>query len=361
MERIFTLVKNVDVEGLRSLGKDDFRFWVNDQNIQEEPLSVSSFLVRDQKQETHLAVSLRCPESAQSAAALSVLLENGGAKSVFVKGYSVDSLMCTLPMAEQPESSVHVWPPPIRIDRERLHMLDVALADHIKWMAEDAAERRAVAERLALEKQREEDAAKKAASAAPSTKPAFNHYPDALVVGNIVRRGPDWSYSDQDVDQNSGTGTRAAGIVTTVSSSTSVKVEWRRNVNDPSTAFHLNAYKYQKGGPFDLFLVDINQPSAAPANAPGGTNAVQTREKFKVGDKVCLVDHGSGTSLVTSKPHLKDVSARCLGISQDGRVGVIVDVSGAEVQYQNPAGQAISDFTVNVMSLKVRRTLKLVR
>ena len=132
--------------------------------------------------------------------------------------------------------------------------------------------------------------------------------------------------------------------MTAVSAGGAIKVEWRRNVNDPATAFSKQSYRYSKGNTYDVFLVDINHPSAAPSNVSGsGSGTVLTRNKFRVGDKVCLQDHVLGSSRVTSKPHLKEASAS---------ISVIVDVSAKEHQYQNTAGQPINDFTVSVMSLK---------
>ena len=190
MQQIFTLVKQgEDVRALASLDRSEFQH-----------------LARDKEQETPLWACLRNPKG---RGALTILLENGAARSIFVKGYAPDSLVCALPMAEQPESSVHLWPPPISIDAERLHVLDTALAYHIAQMAADAVRRKA---EQAIEKKRFEDAEKKAATlAASAPKVTFEHYPDTLVVGNIVRRGPDWSYSDQDVDSTMGNGVKHAG------------------------------------------------------------------------------------------------------------------------------------------------------
>ena len=85
-------------------------------------------LLRDNEQNTPLSYCLRAATHNNS---LSALLEANAASSVFVKGYTPGSLICTLPMAVQPPSSVFDHPPPMHVSPEVISQLDAQLAQHV--------------------------------------------------------------------------------------------------------------------------------------------------------------------------------------------------------------------------------------
>ena len=104
------------------------------------------------------------------------LLSLGAEKSIFVKGYSKDSLVCTLPQARQPKSSVFNHPPPFLDTRkEILDEIDNKLAAHIESLV-----REAVVDAVKV------NAAKMSPAAA--VVPVFNPFPGVLNVGDKVVR-----------------------------------------------------------------------------------------------------------------------------------------------------------------------------
>jgi len=216
-QNVFELVGFNDSKALRELEKEKCPLLIRNEN-QETPLSLC---LRDELSEGVLSKE-------DILETLEALLEKGAAESVFVKGYQPASLICTLPMAQQPESSSFSWPQPIKLDSERLAMLDKALAEHIKKMWEDEKKRKNLANANV----------KNNPSNDPSSKPkpvVFNQYPTDLKVGDFVRRGPDWSYSNQDENKSA---VRHAGIVTSTNlSQHNISVSWHTNVKDPKTVF----------------------------------------------------------------------------------------------------------------------------
>lgn len=307
--------------------------------LKELPKSNCPLLVRDDNQETPLSVCLRGEPSEgvvpkeDILETLEALLEKGAAESVFVKGYKPASLVCTLPMAEQPESSFIAWPKPIKLDSERLAMLDKALAEHIKKIVDREA--RLTKSDLASESPVEKNEPK----AAPKPKPAFNHYPPDLKVGDIVRRGPDWHYSGQD-ERN---GVQCAGIVTNVSSSSRYVVQWCTDPRNPNTAFNTDSYQYDPGSNVDLFLVNPKDFNAYPKNVSATSRG---GERFQVGDKVRLAVGQDGSSLIQkNRSDLVGASQLCLGKSSDALVGVVVESNSS------PSLQ-LNDCVVKVMELK---------
>ena len=204
-QQLFERLRADDAEGVAALLHGEQR-----------PLPPTLLLARDAQQETPLSTALR--STSGSTAALELLLHEGAAASVFVKGYSgVGSMVCTLPMADQAESKSVTWAPRISLDSSRLAILDRSLVDHVDKLALVSAEKKALAE---ADKQREEAAKKLAAP--------FEHYPSALQVGDVVRRGasfPSQVSGEHDVDVWSPDRLWCAGVVMSVQAA-SVSVEW---------------------------------------------------------------------------------------------------------------------------------------
>ena len=204
-QQLFERLRADDAEGVAALLHGEQR-----------PLPPTLLLARDAQQETPLSTALR--STSGSTAALELLLHEGAAASVFVKGYSgVGSMVCTLPMADQAESKSVTWAPRISLDASRLAILDRSLVDHVDKLALVSAEKKALAE---ADKQREE--------AAKTLAAPFEHYPPALQVGDIVRRGasfPSQVSGEHDVDVWSPDRVWCAGVVMSVQAA-SVSVEW---------------------------------------------------------------------------------------------------------------------------------------
>ena len=101
--------------------------------------------------------------------------------------------------------------------------------------------------------------------------PRFDHFPKALKVGDVVRRGPDWQWRDQDVNSRFGAPrVQCAGVVlSSAREGTSYSVGWRTDFAVASSQFSSNSYVYGNGR-HDLFLVDTSDPSAVPAGLPEG-------------------------------------------------------------------------------------------
>lgn len=227
-------------------------------------------LVRDEDQETPLSLAIKAgPTTDKSSAkdALELLLNRGASRSIFVKGYAPNTLVCTLPMAEQPKSSAFDWPKPIQIDAERTQMLDSLLAEHIRKLLSET-----VASKLAAKELEAKKTDEKLATAAKSRAP-FNHYPKDLKVGDYVRRGPDWSYDDQDMHNFNS----CVGIVKYINSR-SYKVGWYIDVKDTTSCIGEYTYMYHEDGKdatrgshhstkkCDLYLVDKDNMKAKPKN-----------------------------------------------------------------------------------------------
>ena len=157
---------------------------------QENPDVVYS---RDQDHATPLAASIK----EKSHLCVAALLEAGAAASVFVQGYTEGSLVCTLPMAVQPSSSVFQHPEPLRnVDPAIIDAIDESLSTHVKQMVADE-DAEATRIRLAEEKEKRRKAGAPvtvggtptagpiAGGAATTTASSFNHYPASLNVGDI--------------------------------------------------------------------------------------------------------------------------------------------------------------------------------
>jgi hypothetical protein len=141
-------------------------------NLSEE----ADLFCRNVKQQTPLATAIAESKDADT----SKLLSHGAERSIFVRGYSKDSLVCTLPQARQPASSAYEHPPPFLGTRpEVLDEIDTKLAAHIEFLV-----RGAVAQAVKAN-------ASKAAVQLPGAQAAaaaFDPLPSALKIGDRVKR-----------------------------------------------------------------------------------------------------------------------------------------------------------------------------
>lgn len=323
-----------------------------DRNESLQPTDQSSYFLRNGDQQTPLSVAVRVG----AEKSINSLLEHGAVASVFVQSYSAQGLVCTLPMALQPESSCFVHPPPLTgVPSHIVTLIDEKLADYV----DDLKQKHRMEESSETLKNGNSSTAGPTVAVAPPALSPFNHYPPILQVGDVVRRGPSWHWGGQD-EKGSG-GVRCAGVVTAAGGS--LTVEWRTDPADPSSVFHTNGYTYDPanpGGP-ELFLVDQKNPTSTPKGIPPPTLAasappVQPADRFKQGDKVRLVSKCSGSALVSSKESLRAASKNCLGEDINGRVGVIVNVkkdlfSGKRTSGARRRATGEEDNVVTVMSV----------
>jgi len=154
-----------------------------------------SLFARNHNHETLLSVSIKT----DAVDCVAKLLELGGASSIFVHGYSAESLVCTLPMASQPQSSVFKHAEPLtKVNPAVLQLVDEKMSEYVRRMlAEaDAEAARKVAAEAEAEVERKRLAASKApasggaAAAAAPSGPPFNHFPAQLNPGDIGKKDP---------------------------------------------------------------------------------------------------------------------------------------------------------------------------
>jgi len=161
-----------------------------------------ALLLRNEQQQTPLSVAIRLDVAVGGGGGASMTSTLLGAapatcaSSVFVHGYSPNSLVCTLPMATQPSSSVVTHEAPlIGVDPALLEMIDVTLAKNVQKMVTDEQ-----AEEARIKKAEAADQKKRAAAlATPKVVAAapvstFNHFPAQLSVGDHVRRALGWRW-----------------------------------------------------------------------------------------------------------------------------------------------------------------------
>ena len=96
--------------------------------------SHKDLFLRDSEQNTPLSLCLRSYKDGRTgyAHSLEALWKANAASSVFVRGYAPKSLICTLPMAVQPPSSVFEHPSPIEIPSEVISDIDSHLAEYVE-------------------------------------------------------------------------------------------------------------------------------------------------------------------------------------------------------------------------------------
>ena len=313
----------------------------NDIQSLEKNKNDLQYLIRDEKQITPLSSCIiNCNNDvnqSKSKETLMFLLQNGGCNSIFVKGYMDESIVCTLPMACQPQSSVFNWPDPIKLnDDDVLTMIDTNFLSYLKTLSENSKNK----------KTSDNDITSSNSNVATiPLKPSFNHYPQTLNNGDHVRRGPNWSYGSQD-EYN---GVQCEGIVQTISGSY-VQIEWLSDPSDPYSGFNNYQYNYNPPSRFDVYLVNPSDPKALPSNITAKA-LIAPIDRFKVGDRVQLKDDIQKSSLVPNSfgSSLSKFSDNCLGNSSQGRVGVIVSRSDEKRLLPNDSNSQ-SEFTVNVMA-----------
>lgn len=134
-------------------------------------------------------------------------------------------------------------------------------------------------------------------------KRGFNHYPASLEVGDLVRRGPDWSYGDQDKNG----GLCCAGTVYLINGDV-ISVKWVANVADIGNSFHDNNY-YYKPQKYDVYKLNPENlgaypPGEAPPVAPaddavvagGGSGAAASAEASLSGAPSVIIANVTGAS-----------------------------------------------------------------
>jgi SpoVK/Ycf46/Vps4 family AAA+-type ATPase/DNA-binding transcriptional MerR regulator len=263
------------------------------------------------------------------------LLKNEAARSVFVKGYHPHTLHNTLPMAPQPKSPYFEYPAPITLDSEVLDMLDDELCRMITQWKEEATPSVALPEESTHEPDSKLDPSG-GISAHIAEKPSFDHYPPALKVGDVVRRGMSWKWGDQDTSN----GTQCNGIVESIGTSAhSCVVKWyredgftvRANATRPPK-FGQNTYRYDTNEK-DLFLVDPDNPSVVPAGTSATLPPSQAAARFKPGDLIRLTRGCQGSSLCKQIPGLQAASQGCLN-DTDRKLGVVIHTTSQVFQGQ---------------------------
>ena len=341
---VYSLVYNM--LSPRPFRQDDIYRFVKNNDIQslEQHKKDLKYLIRDEKQLTPLAACIKNGNDMKSTnETLKYILKDGAASSVFVKGYAKDSIVCTLPMAIQPISSVYQWPDPIKVDDDVLSIIDAGLSSYIQSLSDKSKAEKAASSSASI------NIAPNAPNApnAPLTPP-FNHFPSTLKVGNRVRRGPNWSYGSQDTYNN----IQCEGIVQTFSGNT-CQIEWLENPQDLNSGFNTYGYYFDsQSNRFDVFLVNPADPTAVPSNvgAINKSTAPPANDSFKIGDKVQLKDNISRSSLVSSSNSaMLKISKNCLDKSSEGHVGVIVSKSD-EKKHMADSNKP-TEYTTHVMAL----------
>lgn len=316
---IYTYINNNDIQSLEK-NKNDLQYLIRDEN-QITPLS--SCII---KCNNDIVNQLKNKEI------LMFLLQNGGCSSIFVKGYMEKSILCTLPMAHQPQSSVFNWPSPIKLNDDNiLNEIDSKFVLYIKTLSENSKNNKKIPDNDDV------------ISTPP--KPAFDHYPQQLNIGDRVRRGPSWMHGSQD-ERNK---VQYEGIVTDISGS-SVDIDWVKDPTNPNNSFNSNTYIYDPPSICDVYLVDASDPNARPSNMT--PSIIAPTQRFMVGDRVQLVDYIQQSSLVPPlssgfTTSFSKFSDNCLG---KGRVGIIVSRSEEKRLVPGKSSQMKFEFTVNVMA-----------
>ena len=148
----------------------------NSDDIRRLKPTAEMLLQRNDDQQTPLAVAI----IGGSLQNIETLLEVGASKTIFVKGYSDGSLVCTLPQASQPPSSVfHHQPPHKSTDDIVISKIDEALCTQIKHLRDEkiAAAAAAAAALVASSTSRSP-----ASGGSATSSPVFNPLPDHLKV-----------------------------------------------------------------------------------------------------------------------------------------------------------------------------------
>jgi len=132
MDEIFDLVERGNVLSIRSNNSDKCTLLRNE--LHQTPLSFAILCSDGNNNNNNNNNNLQHDPDDLALETVDALLNIGAASSIFVQGYANNSLVCNLPMAEQPHSSSFCHPPPITCHPILLDKIDVALAEHINCL-----------------------------------------------------------------------------------------------------------------------------------------------------------------------------------------------------------------------------------
>eukprot|EP01038_Epipyxis_sp_PR26KG_P004361 gene4361-6169_t len=244
---LHSLVLRSDIESIKAIPVDELE---------------QQLFVRDEFQQSPLASAIRIATKALKATkpkdiyndsstisnpvlVVDYLLRNGGTSTVFVKGYLPDSLVCSLPQAVQPHSSVVEFVPPLRgSDPVLISKVDEELSQFVKLLQETyEKEQQAIKEadikQKDAEKYKNDNLSKK-----------FNPFPALLKVGDTVVRVIPPSF-----------GTNSTGTVESIINNF-VQVKW----HDTNS---ISPYTYDsKSSTSEIKLHDPNPNAADPPAGP---------------------------------------------------------------------------------------------
>ncbi len=140
------------------------------------PHGAAKFLLRNESKQTIFAEVLNARDDLVAKS----YLKEGCANSIFVKGYGPNSVVCTLPQARQPPSSVVIHPDPLLgTSPEVMQDIDEALAAHIDNLARESAAKQ-IKDELGPNDV--------AVPTLPISHSVFNPLPPVLKIGDRVRR-----------------------------------------------------------------------------------------------------------------------------------------------------------------------------
>lgn len=178
------------------------------------------------------------------------LLANNAAASIFAEGNSPDSIVCTLPQARQPYSAAFNYDEPFTgSSRELLDDIDNSLAIHIESLIKKETE-----EKMLFNTAAAAAVIQDATATIDPNASKFNAFPAKLKDGDRVLRGPSWSASGHNNEDNGGEGVVKIkkGL-----SATNYTIKW-----DKTGKEHVINYDNSKQI-FDVQLVDPSTVTAA--------------------------------------------------------------------------------------------------
>jgi hypothetical protein len=181
---------------------------------------------------------------------IKLLLNNGSSKTMFVKGYSESSIVCTLPQVKQPQSRCFNHPEPFEKSSSKvMDILDTSFSKHIEDLVKKTIDEK-------VEKS-------KSISSIVSDDDNFDKFHIKLKKNDRVERGPQWkSTSDEDAN--------GEGTVISDDKHPTYLVNWDNNRKD--------IYIYDPAA--KTFEVQIVDPSKSTSKL--------TAELFQVGDIVSV-------------------------------------------------------------------------
>lgn len=336
---IFKLIANGDYDTIKNEYENEVQY----------------LLGRNHQQNTPLSQCLRYGnkfdwinnKGANQRDILSFLLEKRAEQSIFVKGYLQDSLVCTLPMAQQPPSSIFNWPSPITImDNEILQQLDNSIALYLENMKQQSDNKKKKDEEVKLLADLDFDGKVESDNGnsnsdngsetiqkpnSPDNNKIYNFYPNKLKVGDRVRRGVDWTYQDQDhYNGQQCEGIVKKGPLKDHNGNYYYSIAWLSNPKKNNSEILTQNYSYYSGK-HSVFRVHNKDKNLFPSNVSKPEHLI---EGFKIGDLV------STTSTAAAMQKIK--------------VGAVVEIS--DTQVADLSGK--KDFYLSVMDLNSGQIMK---